>query len=99
MPQKATDEKKEIADVYDDILAYCIIGQISKSSLVSIGNKDKVGPVPTTKELSKAQTSYMLCENLEELLKEDGTMTINDAGLLCRKAPVDRTIQISVPER
>lgn len=59
----------------------------------------EAGPLPTTQELMEAQTSDMLCQNLKEVLKKDGKITVNEDELLCRDALTDGAVQFVVPER
>lgn len=40
----------------------------------------------------------MLCQNRKEVLKNDGTTTVIEDGLLCKKALTDEAIQTVVPE-
>lgn len=99
LPQKTTNKTKGITNVDDDILTYCIVGQISESNTVSKASELEVGPLPTTNELMKVQTSDVLFRNLKKALRKDGTITINEDVQLLRKAPKNGALQIIVSER
>lgn len=64
LPQKASDKTNKISKVEYDNLTYCIVGQISKPSTSSMEDENKVGPLPSTKELMEAQADDVLCQNL-----------------------------------
>lgn len=58
-----------------------------------------VGPLPTTNELMEDQASAVLWQIIKDVLKKDGTTTVDEDGLLRRKTPADGIVQIIVPER
>lgn len=77
LPQKTQNKTERMADVDDNVPAYHIVGQISKPKLVSEKNEDEVDSTLTTEELTDAQTNDLLCQNFKEVLKKNGTITVN----------------------
>lgn len=96
--QKATTKTKRIADPNDDIQAYCVVWQRGKLNTIPEEYGDEVGTSASTRKLTEAQADGALSRDLEEVLRKNGTGTVNDGGLLRRKVPIDETIQIAVPE-
>lgn len=96
---KTTNETKRIANIDVDISKICIFEQISNANTVSERSANKVGPLPPRNKLMKAQVNDVFCQILKEVLKEDGTITVNEDGLLCREAPTKVAIQTIVPKR
>lgn len=93
LPKKVSKKQKEIADVDRASPADCIDGQINKSATVLIGNEDTVVLTTTTRVLNKVQGNDMLCQNINEILKKDGTIIMNEDGLLCGKALTGGVLQ------
>lgn len=59
--QKKESERDEVvADVYDNIPTYCILGQISEPNTVSTKREEVVRALATTKELMNAQANDTL---------------------------------------
>lgn len=79
--------------------AYYIAGHIDESNTGSLVAENEIGLLLTSMELMNAPENDPLCQKLKELLKKDGSMTVEKDGLLCRKAPTYGAIQITVPER
>lgn len=104
--QKATDamskmplgKEKESADVKDNLSTYCFVGRINKPKTGLKKNEEKEEPLPTTKKLMRTQGNDALSSNHKEMLMKDGTISINENELACKKAPTDGTIQIIVSE-
>lgn len=61
LPQKATNETNETADVDDGISPSCIVEPISNPNTASERHEGKVEPFPTMNELMEAQASDVLC--------------------------------------
>lgn len=57
LPQMATVDTKEIANVNDDIPAYCSVGQINELDTVPIESEDEGEPVFTINELMEAHAN------------------------------------------
>lgn len=89
---------KTAAVADDDIPAYCIGRRVSKRNAVLEKYEDVVVPLPATKELKVAQPNNVISQNLKEVLKKNGKITVNKDGLLCRKVPIDGAVRIFVFE-
>lgn len=83
-------------DVDDNILAYCIVGQLRKPTTVFEEHEDEARPLLTFIELMEPRASDVLFQNSKEILKKDETATVNKDGLSYRKTPTNRAIQIGV---
>lgn len=46
----------------------------------------------------EAEGNDVLFQNLKEVLRKDGRVTVNEEKLLCRKAPTDEKIQYRFPK-
>lgn len=96
LPQKASNIIKVVADVNDDILAYCVAGQISKLNTGLTKTENQTGPLLTTKEVMKTQVNDVLYLTLKLVLKNDGMLAVSQDALLCRKNLTDEAMQIIV---
>lgn len=55
---------------------------MGRSNMVYKKSENEIGPLPTAREMSDAQGSGLLCQNLKEVLKKGGTITVTDDELL-----------------
>lgn len=71
------------------------------SNLKEIYGKEtsEKGLFSKTEEMSQAQASDVVSQNLKEVLKKDAALPVNYDGLLSRSSLTDGVIEMSVPTK
>lgn len=80
----ASEEENENADFDDGISTHYSAWQISTFDKASKPNEKAVEPPPIAAKIEEARANIKLWQNLKEILKRDGTITVNKTELLCR---------------
>lgn len=89
-------KKNGSTDVDDDNPAFRIVGQISKYNIVSNVNEGMVELFSIAIKVRDPKAVNVLRQSLKDVLQKDGTLTVSDDELLCRKSPTDKAKQIIV---
>lgn len=92
------EKKNEDTAVEDEVLSYCIAGQITEPTTILCFSEDGVSQLLSTKEIEEVQANDDLYLNFSDILKKERVFYVIVDGSRCKKDLTENKLYITVLE-